>query len=706
MSISSTVRKVGPFVGNGVTTSFPFAFKVFQTSDIEAISADSAGTESTLVLNTDYSVSLNADQDNNPGGSVTLTAALATGRTLIISSAVPETQGTVLTNLGGFYPTVINDAHDKLTILIQQQNEQLARSLRFPITESALSATLPPVASRKGLLLGFDPTTGAPVAVASTLSADAGPFVGNVTGDITSRGASSFKKLNGLRFLEGYGAACDGVTNDDVALAAAIADVVATSSILVIPAGKTCVFSSAIAITSGNFGIVGGPGAKLKYTGTGIALSIDGTAITNGAQSILLRDFAIDAPNGTNCAYFTKVTRSLISNIEGRGCSGIAFVFDFGVSDTIENIVVSSNNGAFSHTPTGGIKVTGSSNLTFIGEKIEGVNGDGVLVEKSSLTSFFGGTSEGNTGRGYYVTAPTGSSLGTTFIATDAESNGGNDYELSGTNVRSTRFLNINGQGSLVTGVSRETIIDGGGFGSITIGAGSAAMLINGVRYGSLTDSGTNTQIFGLNAAVPNSLAATDFNGTAQFKASPLLPNNIPLQAKTSTGGLLNLLWPTAADQTILTYLATKAFKVNDNNGNTRLQVNDSGAVVTGTLAATGELDLNTKPWVSTTAPTIGSGFGTSPSVTANNGTAVIIVNVGTGGAASSGVITMPTISGVTGWVAHVQNLTAQAGHRADNTVQTASSATSITIENQTKSTGAAVAWTASDVVRIIAFAY
>jgi hypothetical protein len=50
--------------------------------------------------------------------------------------------------------------------------------------------------------------------------------------------------------------------------------------------------------------------------------------------------------------------------------------------------------------------------------------------------------------------------------------------------------------------------------------------------------------------------------------------------------------------------------------------------------------------------------------------------------------------------------LTAAAGHRADNTVQTASSTTSATIENQTKSSGAAVAWTASDIVRVSCFAY
>ena len=34
MTISSEVRKAGPYDGNDVTTSFPFSFKVFAASDV------------------------------------------------------------------------------------------------------------------------------------------------------------------------------------------------------------------------------------------------------------------------------------------------------------------------------------------------------------------------------------------------------------------------------------------------------------------------------------------------------------------------------------------------------------------------------------------------------------------------------------------------------------------------------------------------
>ncbi len=106
-----------------------------------------------------------------------------------------------------------------------------------------------------------------------------------------------------------------------------------------------------------------------------------------------------------------------------------------------------------------------------------------------------------------------------------------------------------------------------------------------------------------------------------------------------------------------------------------------------------------------TTAPTTSSGFGTGPSVAANNGTAAFTVNVGTGGTASAGVLTMPAAT--TGWICDVQNRTGQAANRADqHTVQTATTTTSITVQNQTISTGAALAWSASDILQIACRGY
>jgi len=153
MTISSTVRKAGPFVGTGLVYTYPFTFKVFQASDVLVQQIDTSGNITTLTLTSQYSVSLNSDQNNNPGGSITLVTALPTSYQLVIGSQVPELQSTVITNNGGFYPQVITDALDKLTILVQQQQQYSNNSLQIPQALSGVGVTVSPKANN---LLGWD----------------------------------------------------------------------------------------------------------------------------------------------------------------------------------------------------------------------------------------------------------------------------------------------------------------------------------------------------------------------------------------------------------------------------------------------------------------------------------------------------------------------------------------------------------------------
>jgi len=137
VTISSSTRKAGPYTGTGTTATYPFAFKIFQASDLLVVKTTPAGVESTLALTTDYTVSLNADQNSSPGGSITLTAGnLATGYLVTMTSQVPYTQTTDLTNQGGFYPQVITNALDKLTIEIQQLALDASRSVKTDLSSS------------------------------------------------------------------------------------------------------------------------------------------------------------------------------------------------------------------------------------------------------------------------------------------------------------------------------------------------------------------------------------------------------------------------------------------------------------------------------------------------------------------------------------------------------------------------------------------
>lgn len=188
MTISSTARKVR-FIGNGSATTFAFTFKVFAPSDLLVIRTNSAGVDTVLVLNTDFTAAINANQNSSPGGSITLNSALATGFTLTITTNIGNLQPTDLTNQGGFYPQVITDALDRAVVQIQQVSQDTANSIRFPLSDPTVSATLPTAASRAGHTIAFDdngvPIVGPSVGDVGSITANLAAIVA-VAGDLTN----------------------------------------------------------------------------------------------------------------------------------------------------------------------------------------------------------------------------------------------------------------------------------------------------------------------------------------------------------------------------------------------------------------------------------------------------------------------------------------------------------------------------------------
>ena len=139
MTVPATARKAGPFNGNGSNTSFPFTFKVFSTADVEVITADVGGVETLRVLDSDFSVTLNPDQDASPGGTITYPVSgspLATGETLVVTGDLEYSQETDIPTGGDFDPGVMEDALDRLTMQVQQLKEQLSRAVKVQVTSS------------------------------------------------------------------------------------------------------------------------------------------------------------------------------------------------------------------------------------------------------------------------------------------------------------------------------------------------------------------------------------------------------------------------------------------------------------------------------------------------------------------------------------------------------------------------------------------
>lgn len=152
MSVQNITRRAGPYVGTGLASAYTFAFKVFRAEDVRvvrSVSSDASAQDETLKLGTDYTVKLNANQDEKAGGTVTLVSPLVEGLRLSILSAITPDQQMVLTNHDGFLPTTLNDSADKAIALIQELKEEVGRTLRVPassdktpedLTEELLSA--------------------------------------------------------------------------------------------------------------------------------------------------------------------------------------------------------------------------------------------------------------------------------------------------------------------------------------------------------------------------------------------------------------------------------------------------------------------------------------------------------------------------------------------------------------------------------------
>lgn len=128
MTVSTEVDH-NDYAGNGVTTSFPYTFRIFNKTDLVVQVVDLSENITELTLDTDYTVT---GAGGYTGGNVVLSSPLANGYQISISRELPVTQETDLRNQGKFFAEVHEDAFDKLTMLIQQVRSLFSLALRKP----------------------------------------------------------------------------------------------------------------------------------------------------------------------------------------------------------------------------------------------------------------------------------------------------------------------------------------------------------------------------------------------------------------------------------------------------------------------------------------------------------------------------------------------------------------------------------------------
>lgn len=157
MTVSTEVDH-NEYTGNGVTTTFPYTFRIFKKSDLVVQVVDLNEGITILKLDTDYTVT---GAGGYNGGNVILSKALANGHQISITRELPVTQETDLRNQGKFLAEVHEDAFDKLTMLIQRVFYNLSKVIKVPESGNWL---VPTIKLRKNKIFAWD-DRGNPIAV-------------------------------------------------------------------------------------------------------------------------------------------------------------------------------------------------------------------------------------------------------------------------------------------------------------------------------------------------------------------------------------------------------------------------------------------------------------------------------------------------------------------------------------------------------------
>lgn len=440
MTTPSTERKAGPLLGTGAQTTWPFTFKVFAATDIAVTIADTLGVEMALVYGVDYNVTLNANQETSPGGTVTYPisgAALPVGKRLVIFGNLPYDQPLDLPSGGNFSPLALENQLDRMVMQIQQLRENVGRALQVSVSTNT-DVTLPPPAASQ--LIGWDATgenlenvplselgtaiaygtyrydtfTGDGTTTNFALSEDPavlanldvsisgvvqvpGTDYSLVTGNLVfasaplngttilarygqaltalpdsdqitfvqaGPGAATRTVQNKLRetiSVKDFGAAGDGVTDDTLAIQAAINYVESLQNrpTIVLPVGKykitdtieikqDCISLFGLGMPSLGRGDDSSSitrGATLRYYGTGTALRIGRAPDVNGTfiYNTTIQNLRIEVDNNTSCAM--RVWHSLQGYFKNIGIFGnkgnaIGLFVNAGVSNIYEQIVV------------------------------------------------------------------------------------------------------------------------------------------------------------------------------------------------------------------------------------------------------------------------------------------------------------------------------------------------------------------------------
>jgi hypothetical protein len=143
MTVATTANRQS-YNGDDATIEFVFTFKAFEASDIKVVVRSALGVETTLTLDTDYTVAVLA----TTGGTVTLIGTYAatppaTGETVTVYRDLPYTQEIDPVENDPQRADVAEEGLDRAVILIQQLKDAMSRSIQLPVSTAVSDLSLP-----------------------------------------------------------------------------------------------------------------------------------------------------------------------------------------------------------------------------------------------------------------------------------------------------------------------------------------------------------------------------------------------------------------------------------------------------------------------------------------------------------------------------------------------------------------------------------
>ena len=317
MTVSAQTT-VNSSTANGVTTVFPYAFKILRDADLEVLVDGVVKT-----LSTHYTVS---GAGNNSGGDVTFLSAPAADAIVVRRRNMQLVRSVDYQYQGDLPNSVLNPDLDAPILIAQQLQEQVGRAARGPAGETWTE--LPAAADRIDKFLVFDATTGeaelSTVTQTRVASAVAAAYAAGSTADAVTflqagTGAESRSvqaKLREYVSISDFGVL--GAGNDAAILQEAINAVQGTSAAILIPGNTTIALGTTPVTSAGSVRLIGLGGKDRTYI-TWTSTTMTAWAHTGGvAGGLILEGITFSGP--VSCTAGGAIS---VNSLSGVACAGV-----------------------------------------------------------------------------------------------------------------------------------------------------------------------------------------------------------------------------------------------------------------------------------------------------------------------------------------------------------------------------------------------